>query len=334
MNMRGAALQSGLAALGLIAAWSTWQREPDKLPGEAIILDVGKSQLQKIRYSDDKGKYVELEKRKQADDDEPRVWMKLSADPAKKIPAREVPGNPAAERLWDKFAPLKATRGLGELSAAKLKEVGLDAPKKKLEVTARGATTTLDIGASPFGVSDPYVRDEATKQVYVMGGIMGDLDAASVRLVDRTLHGFAIGDFDDITVTSQGKTRDLKVPASDTPNTIKIVGKGGKPDEMAKNWHDKAWRLVITDVLGKGETPPNGTPEPTCKLTYSMKGRPKGFLELAHQASGAAPPANASPTQAPLFDVWARSEHTAGWVKLTIAADQLISECYKVAAAE
>ena len=38
---------------------------------------------------------------------------------------------------------------------------------------------------------------------------------------------------------------------------------------MAKNWHDKVWRMMVTEVLGKGELPSGGTPEVACKVEYA-----------------------------------------------------------------
>src|SRR5207249_3312658 len=123
MNVRGAAVQSGLAALGLVVAYTTWQREPERAPGESIVVDVNKSDVQKVRFDDGAGKTVELSQRKERDE-EPRVWLNLGPDVKTKKPAREVPGNEGAERLWEKFAPLRATRALGVLKADKLKELG------------------------------------------------------------------------------------------------------------------------------------------------------------------------------------------------------------------
>ena len=205
MNVRGAAVQSGLAALGLVVAYTTWQREPERAPGEVVVVDVNKGDLTTIKFDDGAGKSVELDKRKEGRDDEARVWLKLSADAKQKKPAREQPGNEGAERLWDKFAPLRATRALGVLPADKLKELGLDAPKKHLEVTARGVTHKFAVGSSPFGVSDPYVKDESDGRVYVLGGgVINDLDAAGVRFVDRALHAFKPGDYDTGTVSAGG----------------------------------------------------------------------------------------------------------------------------------
>ena len=115
MNVRGAAVQSGLAALGLVVAYTTWQREPERAPGEVIVVDVNKSDVQSVRIDEGDGKTVEMERRKDASGEEPRVWLKLSADAKQKKPAREVPGNEGADRLWDKFGPLRATRALGTL---------------------------------------------------------------------------------------------------------------------------------------------------------------------------------------------------------------------------
>jgi hypothetical protein len=333
MNVRGAAVQGGLAALGLIVAYTTWQREPERAPGEVIVVDVNKGDVQTVRLDDGNGKTVELDRRKDARDEEPRVWLKLSADAKTKKPARELPGNEGAERLWEKFAPLRATRALGTLDAAKLKELGLDAPKKKLELTARGVKHSFDIGSSPFGVSDPYVKDQKDGHVYVFGGgVINDLDSAGVRLVDRQLHGFKPGDYDSVTIAAGGKSRTLSAPPAENAFAAKLVSsKTGKPDELAKNWHDKIWRMMVTEVLGKGEQPPRGTPEVACKVTYEWHGKPKGFLELGRIAP--APVASNAPATGPAED-WARSERTASWDKLPGSAEEVIKECSKVAAGE
>jgi len=137
MRTRGAAIQGGLAAIGLLAAYATWQREPEKTSAEAIVADVSKGDLAKVRY-DDGTKWVELTQRKDADG--PAVWIKMSPNPKAKTPEREVRGNEGANKLWEKFTPLRATRALGTLAPDKLKELGLDAPKKHIELSARNRT--------------------------------------------------------------------------------------------------------------------------------------------------------------------------------------------------
>jgi hypothetical protein len=334
MNVRGAAVQSGLAALGLVVAYTTWQREPERAPGEVIVVDVNKSDVQSVRIDGADGKSVEMERRKDTTGEEPRVWLKLSADAKQKKPAREVPGNEGAERLWDKFGPLRATRALGTLKPDKLKELGLDAPKKHIEVTARGVKHTFAVGSSPFGVSDPYVKDEQDGRVYVFGGgLINDLESAGTRLVDRQLHVFKPGDYDSVTISAGGKSRTLQAPPSENAFAAKLVNaKTGKPDDMAKNWHDKVWRMMVTEVLGKGELPSGGTPEVACKIEYGWHGKHKGFVELGRVTP---PPVASNATTPPAAgEPWARSERTASWDKLPASADDVIKECSKIAAGE
>ncbi len=60
-------------------------------------------------------------------------------------------------------------------------------------------------------------------------------------------------------------------------------------------------RIIVTDVLGKDELPPHGEPKIMLRIDYAMKGKPKGWLELA-KGQGA------------LLNVYGRSVNTAGWV--------------------
>jgi hypothetical protein len=87
--------------------------------------------------------------------------------------------------------------------------------------------------------------------------------------------------------------------------------------------------MMVTDVLGKGEAPAGGTPEIACKVEYTWKGKPKGFVELGRLT----PPPVASNVSAPpagAVEAWARSERTASWDKLPANADDVIKECSKV----
>ncbi|MBN1204432.1 MAG: hypothetical protein JXB05_05865 [Myxococcaceae bacterium] len=77
MNVRGVALQGTLAAVGLVAAFLTWQREPEGLPGEVTVLDISKRALQKARY-DDASRFVEVRRDPQ---DEETIWVLLGDKP-------------------------------------------------------------------------------------------------------------------------------------------------------------------------------------------------------------------------------------------------------------
>ena len=52
MTGRGVVIQGLLAAAGLAAAYTTWQREPELSTGEVFAFDVAKGDLEKVRYED------------------------------------------------------------------------------------------------------------------------------------------------------------------------------------------------------------------------------------------------------------------------------------------
>ena len=66
MNVRGAVVQSSLAALGLVVAYTTWQREPERAPGEVVVVDVNKGDVERVRLDEGDGKWVELDRRQEA----------------------------------------------------------------------------------------------------------------------------------------------------------------------------------------------------------------------------------------------------------------------------
>jgi hypothetical protein len=327
-----------LAAVGLLAAYATWQREPERAPGEVVVIEATKNDLTKVRFEDG-AKWVELTERTQhGDDGEPAAWLHLSAraDAKPPVPERELRGSDGAKRLYERFAPLRAARALGTLEAGKLKELGLDAPKKRIEVSARGEKRVLLVGSSPFNVSDPYVKDERDGRVYVLGGgIVSELDSAATRLIDRTLHAWKPTEYDGLVVTVGSKKRELVQTSPETAAIAKLASKKTpqKPDDLARNWHDKLWRAPVSDVLGVGEKPAAGEPVIALRVDYSWHGKPRGWIEIGRLPAAAAA-SSASTTPPPAPEVYARSEHTPSWVKLIGNAEELLKEADKVAAGD
>jgi hypothetical protein len=109
-------------------------------------------------------------------------------------------------------------------------------------------------------------------------------------------------------VVSHGENGVILAPAA-SPN---------KADSAFKTWHDRAFSAWPVEVLGKDEVPAEGAPQVELRIDYSARGRRLGFLELA---KGAAVASNTESAKAPLF---ARSEHTLGWLKLSV--DTLLSD--------
>jgi hypothetical protein len=339
MNGRAVAVQGGLALASLVTAYFTWQRQPELQVGEVFAIDLATSDLDKVRYEDQElkswselirdkdanGRYVQVHS---SGSDASGVPMP-SNHPAVaiKVPERTVRGNEAALHLFDKLAPLRASRALGTLDATKLKDLGLDTTKKRIEVVGRGTRRRFAIAPAPPGGNDPYIRDEQDGRVYIVArSILTDLQSASVNLVERRLHSFPIEDVDRLVVTAGGKTKEFKAGRMGELPGIRLTAPNSeKADETAKNWHDRVWNLFPTEVMGKGELPASGAPKVAVRVEYFSRNRSIGWVELGREA-----PANES-TAAPSTTTYTRSEFSLGWMKMPPDAAALATEGEKLA---
>jgi hypothetical protein len=182
-----------------------------------------------------------------------------------------------------------------------------------------GATRTFTVAKPQTGLLGWYLRDEASKQVFLLeGSLLGDLDPTSQVLVERRLHSFKLNEFDAVKLTLEGKSANFTHMAPDNiPNTVRMARAEtpDTPDEMLKNWHEKIFgRVIITEVLGRGEAPRTGEPKVALRLDYSFKGQAKGFVEVAFDSSAG---------------TWARSENTEGWVAVHQGSDQMVIEAQR-----
>lgn len=369
MKARSAVIQGVLAGVGLMAAYTTWQRPKAAKANETVpVLDVSKNAVEEVRYEDGT-RFIVLRREVK---DEPVVWLTqgflegkgpppppvnphagaVSADggvidggrlaaagvdagallaanadagvaPVKVVtpPPRTLRGNERAEKLYEKFAPLMAARALGTLSPEKLKEVGLDVTEKKLSLKVSGTPRAYRLATSGTGLLGSYVQDTKDNHVYLLASeTVTELDPSSGQLIDRRLHGFRPADFDSFKVTYEGAAKEFVQTGAEVSQTTKVAPKEtpDKPDEFVRNWHDKILnRLVPTDVLGKGEIPASGEPKVILRIDYFVRGKDKGFLELA-KGTGT------------LVEMFARSEHTAGWVALHMGSENFAEEARKV----
>jgi Domain of unknown function (DUF4340) len=359
---RALAVQGGLAALGLVIAYGTWQREPERATGEVVIIDATKSDLTNVHYEDENNS---VDIRRGNDSGESGVWLRVqdktpvlptpakptpaaptAAAPAQKPPAippkprpiRQLRGDEPAEKLLAEFAPFRSPRAFGVLDAKKAKELGLDTAKKKLVITARGETRTFVIGQPAQGSGENYLRDDKDGRTYLMPRqVLTDLQGASYRLVDRKLHTFKISDVNRLVVASAGKKREFVIANHQDLNAYKLAPAStpDKPEEMARNWHDKIWRLYPMELLGQGETPAGGQPKVLTRIDYFDGSKNVGWLEIAKLEVPSAPEPAVSPHGPPAqnngIEIYGRSEHTAGWVRLHNDPSTL-SDADKVAA--
>jgi hypothetical protein len=326
---RQVALQGALALAGLCAAYFTWQRGVDLAPGEALVVDAGKNDVTQIRFEDqEKSTWVELSRA--TDDAGPYVVVHTSAQEkpavgkeqaATKIPERTVRGSDTAEKLFGIFSPLRASRGLGVLDPGKLKDLGLDAPKKRITVTLRNGTRVFAIEPAPPGGSDPYLRDEANGQVYVVArSVLSDFQSAPTLLAERHLHGFKVEEADRVTIQRGAKKKEFVISRGEDGVRLSPVATPDKPDTSAKTWHDRAFALWPAEVLGKDETPAEGPPQVDLRIDYSARGRRLGYVEVAKVAPVAVSTDGAKDT------LFARSERTMGWIKLGSDAQTMLND--------
>ncbi|HLK88883.1 MAG TPA: hypothetical protein VKZ18_03260 [Polyangia bacterium] len=347
MTGRAAAVQGGLAVVGLLAAHFTWQREPEHAPGAVTVIDASKTDVTVVHYADDHNA-VDFT-RGHGDSDAP-VWIHLvpSADEAAKdaakdaakaakdgklkappAPPRDLRGGEPATKVLDQFAPLVSPRAFGVLDAAKLKELGLEAPTRKLDITVKGDVRHYVIGQpekAPGGES--FLRDTRDGRVYLMPrGMLADLQNPN-HLVDRRLHGFEQGDFDRMVLSAGGKSKEyVQLDRQARAKAAFAPAKSpDKHDQMAKNWHDAVWRAFPSEILGRGEDPAGGKPAVVLRVDYYDGKSTVGYMELGRpeSASGVSEEASA--------DVYARTEHSAGWMKLHNGA-QLLTDAQKLIAA-
>jgi hypothetical protein len=353
MTGRALAVQGGIAVLGLVTVYATWQREPERAPGAVEVIDASKSDITLIHYEDDTTA-LNLTPGKVGGED--GVWLHVvtkpkaekKPDPAKPEPAvagkppekpappppppRDLPGADNAKHLYEQFAPLVSSRAFGVLDAAKLKELGLDKPTRTLDVTVKGAVRHYEIGQPATQTAgESFLRDTRDGRVYLMPrNILSDLQN-SQHMVDRRLHTFELADWDRIKLASGGKEKEFVSVGRESPKTIGLAPAKtptpDKKDQMAKNWHDALWRLFPTEILGKGEDPANGKVSVVLRVDYTERGKAVGWIEIGRvdTASGASDDS--------ANNLYARSEHTAGWVKIP-SGGQIIPDAQKLIAAQ
>jgi len=126
---------------------------------------------------------------------------------------------------------------------------------------------------------------------------------------------FQSEEFDTLAVKAGGKEKSYVVPSAG-----KLAAKESpeNADDFARNWHDRVLRMYAVDLLGKGEVPPGGEPNVELRVDYARGTRSVGWLEMGRSGS----------------DVYARSENTAGWVKVATGADSMLREAPRVAGGE
>ena len=236
-------------------------------------------------------------------------------------PPRELRGNEVAEQLLDRVSPPMATRDLGPVTPERKRELGLEASSKRLrldtgrELSAPGRTLEYVV-ATPPGAAGAYLLAPDGHLWLVQESLIQDLSAASSRLVDRRLHAFRADEPDALQIQIDGRTRAFVVRRAQGTTRVAPAENPDAPSPEATAWADRVFRLAPLEVLGRGETPREGTPTGALRVEYSRARRPLGFLEVARAGN----------------EWYARTEHTAGWVRLPPGAATLREQAERLEA--
>jgi hypothetical protein len=324
MTSKQVAVQGGLALGALVLAYFTWQRSPELAPDEVFVVDAGKNDLVSARF-DDQEKATWIELGRSSDESGPFISVHLGPQEplaagktegakaeGKKAPERLVRGSDAAEKMFGSFAPLRASRSLGILPVDKLKALGLADAKKRITLVLRSGQRVFAIAPAPAGGSEPYLREEQTGQVFLVArSLLSDFQAAASLLVERHLHTFRLEEADRISVSQGPKRHEFLVSRGEDGIRLAPASAPDKPDSSFKTWHDRVFGAWPVEILGRDETPSEGAPQIELRIDYSLHGRRLGFIEIAKGATVATANEGIKPS------LYARSERTLGWFKLT-----------------
>lgn len=202
-------------------------------------------------------------------------------------PKRFMASSKLAEYLT-KIAPLRAVRGLGEIPESEFKPYGFDEVGTFLHVGCGGRKVEFQVGGRTFGSGQRYLRDPATKQVYLFeAAVTSDLESAQYKFMQIELHAFPLSDVDEAVVRAHGAERRLLHRERNDKNKAQWVDKA-EPDrrnETYGNWFDRVARLRVTDYLKEGAKPGSeleaaGAMTPVVAVEYLLEGKPKDKLEI------------------------------------------------------
>lgn len=215
-------------------------------------------------------------------------------------PPRELRGNEVAEQLLDRVSPPMAIRDLGIATSARRTELGLEASSKHLRLETRSGSSVEFTVSTPPGASGAYLLGTDGRLWLVQDSLIQDLSAATSRLVDRRLHTFRSDEPDALQLQLDGRSKAFVVRRAQGTTRVAPAENPDAPSAEATAWADRLFRLSPLEVLGRGETPREGTPSVALRVDYTRDRRPLGFLEVARAGT----------------EWFARTEHTAGWVRL------------------
>ena len=230
-------------------------------------------------------------------------------------PERELRGNDTAEQLLERLSPPMATRDLGSPTPERRAALGLEGSSKRIRLDTTQGTLAFVVSTPP-GASGAYLLASDGHLWLVPESLVQDLSAATSRLVDRRLHAFRADEPDALQLQLDGHTRSFVVRKVQGATRVAPAENPDAQSAEATAFADRAWRLTPIEILGRGETPREGTPAVALRIDYTRERRPLGFLEVARAGN----------------EWYARTEHTVGWTRLPAQSGMLREQAERLEA--
>jgi hypothetical protein len=221
------------------------------------------------------------------------------------------------------LAPLRAMRGLGEISKDKFAQFGFDKVGTYFRMECGGHKVALDIGGKTFGASDSYVRDPKTKQSYLFNGqTFNDLQSAQFKFMQSDLSKVAPADADEAVIKAKGRERKLLHRNRAIKEEAVWVDSAApdKRNELFGTWFQRLDRLKVKSFLDDGKQPGSDlqidaeAPKPVLSIDYKVEGKPKDTLEVVRVDT----------KQGNFY--YARSSATHRWVSLYDSAAKQVDD--------
>ncbi len=325
-------IYGGLLVAALIASYLTWTHEPDGGKGDVTIIDLKADGLQQVLYEEpdlrvavqrreaDGDAYCWGETRKTRDAPkrpEDKVPPALAAgddddsadqpepEPERITTEKAFRGNETCDKVLGRFAPMRALRVFGDLSADKIAEMELDEPEASLAITSAKGERVFDVGGRCYGSNNYYLRERDTGRVLLVEARMiGDIKGGSTRLMESQLQTFKKDEVERAVVaTASGSREFLHQNRDDTK--LAFWADASEPNrtaDAADAWLDRIFRMRALQYFG---APPQGL-APAARVSFLDRDSEIGFAEIGT--------AEGEDGQT-IFVV--RTENTMEWVKVS-----------------
>lgn len=352
-----------LLVVTLGIAWGIQTGEEPEEKSDTVVFDPGAGGISVMRWSGERevatievsgtgddiatwvtaGKKAKIEVPKAGDDDDSAKGddddsaVAEASQPAEPADVtygepvlRSFPGNKTATKLVESFSPLSALREFDSLDDEALEQMGLTEPKGSLVVEASSGTVTFDVGEKAYGSSDTYVRDTASKRVYLVSSKdLSPLRGAENRLVERKLFSFEEADLTEVQLSVQGApvgSKRTHQGRHDKNNSFWALPDSPEDqDTVFGGFLDKVLQLRASTYPTKDDAPDAAAIEEIFAVQFTGEAGPLDTLQLGRLQD------ETRTTEDEI--VWkyvARSDRTRQWVIVSKAtasdlADQFLS---------